>query len=60
MKKKNPGKQGGSCCQTGSLLINKRERERERKERIITDIETISKMHFADFFGLQNLHDLIW
>jgi hypothetical protein len=24
------------------------------------DIETISKMHFADFFGLQNLHDLIW
>ncbi len=42
------------------ITVDKRERKRERKERIIMDIETISKMHFADFFGLQNLHDLIW
>jgi hypothetical protein len=42
------------------ITADKREREREREERIIMDIETISKMHFADSFGLQNLHDLIW
>ncbi len=42
------------------ITVDKREREREREERIIMDIETISKMHFADSFGLQNLHDLIW